>query len=185
MLQLGIIGEIDKVEDEIVRSYSFIGYCVSTSAEVEHMLFNCYYAAGDLSKKEAAEKFYKSDRFGDKYKLANTAVRTLFSGSAAKSTWDDIISKIDNLSGAKGSRNVFAHNPLMMNLYVNDKDTDAPYLMELAVSRNRNEAEVKNRALKTENLASIRSYSYDLCGANMQLSHFFDTYLKTRWKEEE
>ena len=62
-MQLGIIGDIDQIQDETVRFYSFTGYCVSTAAGIEHLLFRCYYSASDLGEKDAAAKFYGSKRF--------------------------------------------------------------------------------------------------------------------------
>lgn len=184
MLQLGIIGHIDEIENEVVRFYSFIGYCVSTAAEIEHMLFNCYYAASDISKKESARQFYKSGKFLDKLAYANTAIQTLFSNAGAIKSWNEIFSEIDNLGGAKGARNVLGHNPLSWDIYVNDGDDNVPYLFELAVSRNSNEAAAKERPERKENLKSVREEACALNGANMRLWHFYDTHLKTRYRAE-
>jgi len=185
MLQLGIIGDIDKIEDEIVRFYSFIGYCVSTAAGIEHMLFNCYFSASDINREEAAKKFYGRPHYAEKrIKLANGAVEGLFSNSDSVGGWKEIISEIDNLSGAKGARNVLGHNPLSWDVYANDEDVDAPFLFELAVSRNSNEAAATNRLERKENLKSVREEACSIHGTYMRLFHFYDTYLKARYKAE-
>ncbi|NQV83701.1 MAG: hypothetical protein HQ494_07765 [Rhodospirillales bacterium] len=165
-MHLGIIGDIDEIKDEVVRFYSFTGYCVSTSAGIEHMLFQCYYAAGDIRKNDAVSKFYGSKNFTSyeaKRELADKAVRSSISNPGTIQSWNEIISEIDMVTGANGARNVLGHNPLSLSAYASEGDVDRPFSFELAVSRNSNEAVALNRSARTVNLKSVRE---EACALN-------------------
>lgn len=185
-MQLGIIGDIDQVEDEIVRFYAFKGYCVSTAAGIEHLLFSCFYSANDLSEEDAAAKFYGSKRFttfSQKRDLADEAVKDVYRNPGVLETWDKLISEISAVTGVDGARNVLAHNILSIHAYENEGDPSKPYLFELAVSRNRNEAAAFGRDPRVVNLKSVREEACALNSAYMRLFHFYDRHLKHLYKK--
>ncbi len=154
-----------------------------TSAAIEQKFFDCFYAASDKNKNDASEEFYKDMYSKRKHELANSAVRSLFSNPTDIENWEEIYPKIDSLSGKSGSRNLISHNPLAVDIYENYGDDTTPYIIELAINQNYNEAKTKGRPLKKENLKSLRKYSCELEVAYLQLSSFYDTYLKILHKK--
>lgn len=138
-----------------------------------------------MKRKDAVERFYKPPQFKNKRDLADTAVKTFFSNPHAIEIWNEIISEIDMVSDVKGARNILSHNPLSWDIYKNNGDVGAPFLFELAVSRNSNEAAAHKRPERKENNNSVRQEACALHKAYMRLFHFYDTYLKTRYKKEE
>ena len=180
MTQIGIVGDIDKIEDEAAKFYAFIGYVVSTSAGIEHLLFDCYYAASEQSKEEAAKEYYNTKPSEEQRQLANKAVQSLY---ADASYWDKTFIEIDNLSGANGLRNVVSHSILSYQFL----DQGDDFYIELAIGQNFNAANAmrKKRSTKRESLDSLRIYACDLHKAYLCLYDFYNRQLKTRYKEED
>lgn len=109
-------------------------------------------------------------------------MRRIFSNPGALKTWDKLISEIKAVTGDDGARNVLDHNPLSLSSYANEGDPRKPFLFELAVSRNFNEAVALGRLPRTLNLRSMREEACALNSAYSSLFHFYDTNLKHRYK---
>jgi hypothetical protein len=181
MLELGILGKVDEVADPAMRFYTLIGLCISTSAEIEHRLFDCYRTTvSDLDHKAAAEVFYKYVKFSHRRDLADEAVRSAFTNSATLGVWDKVISEIQSVCGPDGARNLVGHNPLSYNIYKDKDDEGGDLVVELAVNQNFNAVIAGKRRPAKHTFKTLRAYAYALLGAEMRLLGFFQSYLSMR-----
>lgn len=181
MLELGILGKVDEVEDPTMRFYALIGLCISTSAEIEHRLFDCYWATvADLDHKSAVKLFHKQIKFSYRRDLTDQSVKDALSAPATLETWNKIIRELQSVCGPEGARNLVGHNPLSFNIYEDANDEAAPYFIELAVNQNFNAVLAGKRRPETQTFKTLRAYAYALLGAEMRLLDFFRRYLSVR-----
>jgi len=186
MWELGIIGKVDKIVDDKMRFYAFIGLAISTAAAIEHGLFDCFDSATGGDKKANAQEFYKSTDFKHKRDLADKAVRARLTDRKTLETWNDIICELDSVCGRNSARNLVGHNPLITSFLVRRNDDGTPDLIggsavysEDSVRQNWNVVLAEKRKNAKHTLKTFRQYAYDICGAHMRLYEFHQRYLAT------
>jgi hypothetical protein len=181
MIELGVLGNVDDIDDPTMRFYALIGLCISTSAEIEHRLFDCYWAAvAGLDHKSAVEMFNKQLKFSYRRALAEQAVRAALTNPTALGIWDEIISEVQSVCGPDGARNLVGHNPLRYNVYEDRSGESAPFVIELAVNQNFNAVLAGKRRPEKHTFKTLRGYAYALLGAETRLLDFFQRYLSMR-----
>lgn len=184
MLELGILGKIKDIPDDNMRFYALIGISVSTAAEIEHNLFDCYYSTSGHTKKKAALNFYKKVNFSYKRDLADVAVRARLANLPILRVWDEIIGDIQTACGPDGARNLVSHNPLAAHVYVRRQEDGTPDLIdgsalivEMGVLQNHNLVMAGKRQPAKQTLESIYAYAYEILGVQLRLFEFCRNHL--------
>jgi hypothetical protein len=184
MLEFGILGKIGEIQDDSMKFYALIGLCVSTSAEIEHRLFDSFYATCGKKRKQAADEFYKGLNFEPKLKMADASVQAILADGETLKFWKEIISEVRDHCTGDTVRNLVSHNALALNLYIKtgadgvpDIEKGSAVRMELAVHRNSNVVLAGKRPPAKQTLEGLFKFVYAILDAELRLMDFYQRYL--------
>lgn len=170
---------INTIRNPAIKLYALIGYCVSTAAEIEHELFECFRIAKGISVAEASAIFFKAPSHEYRLRVSDDALQQ-FASAAQLVEWTRLHGHLGEQLGPAGARNLVAHNPARGGVYVSHPETTLDRLGEnepvvmvmMEVSQHYGLVELGRRKENTETIESLSSYANLLTHLNAQLSDF-------------
>jgi len=164
--------------EEHVAVYALVGMCVSEVAEIEWCLFQCLGLTSGLELPEAHASFTATQKFKDRRKLVDKAVRAWPKMPPEWiPEWEALVRRLQTLCGPNGVRNVVGHTPVRAGIWLTDPEANPPNFLEVVtkwgVSQNANDVMSGRRPLRDEDCGSMSGHVRDLRAGSLAIMKFW------------